>query len=467
MPPARAGRTGDAAGVSVTDLLVGVDIGTTACKAAAVTPSGAVIAEGRAPTPWTEVATGAELDPGLLVDAALTAVGQAVDAVPRGRVVALGVTGMAETGVLLDGRGEALAPAIAWYDTRGEQEAERLAAELGQRNFTIRTGLPATSLCSLAKYAWLRAHHDDARRATRWLNVGEWVCHRLGGAQLAEASLSSRTGFLDVAERSWWPEALAWADAPATLLPDIAWAGESWGRVTEGPAALRGAQLTVAGHDHLCAAIGAGAIRDGDVFDSCGTAEAFVRGVDPVVGADDILRAVTGGVTVGWHAIPDRQALLGGFMAGGTLQHILDLLGVGRSDTAALDESALAVPPGSYGLQVWDVTTPAARITGIGAHASPGALWRAALEAVTAEGERVLSTIEAVAGPTRRLVVTGGWAASTAARALKAERLSELEHPPVVEAGARGAALMAGCAAGLFAGVGDLPGAAVSDDPRG
>jgi sugar (pentulose or hexulose) kinase len=69
----------------------------------------------------------------------------------------------------------------------------------------------------------------------------------------------------------------------------------------------------------------------------------------------------------------------------------------------------------------------------------------------------VLATIESVAGPTRRLVVTGGWARNPAFRAVKEATLGPFERPPVVEAGARGAALLGGCAAGVYGGVEDLP----------
>jgi hypothetical protein len=58
--------------------------------------------------------------------------------------------------------------------------------------------------------------------------------------------------------------------------------------------------------------------------------------------------------------------------------------------------------------------------------------------------------MEAVAGPARRLVVTGGWAAGEAARAVKARHLGPFEHLPEVSTGARGAALIAGRAAAVL-----------------
>jgi hypothetical protein len=58
--------------------------------------------------------------------------------------------------------------------------------------------------------------------------------------------------------------------------------------------------------------------------------------------------------------------------------------------------------------------------------------------------------MDAVAGPRRRLVVTGGWAAGAAARAVKAAHLGGFEHAEGISAGARGAALAAGRAAGMW-----------------
>jgi sugar (pentulose or hexulose) kinase len=130
------------------NLLVGLDVGTTAVKAAAFDTDLRELAHGRAPTPWRAVPTGAELDPDDLLDAAAAAAREAVAAAGAGQVVGLGVAGMAETGVLIDERGRPVVPSIAWHDTRGDPE--RLAHDLP--GFPARTGLPATPLCTLVKY---------------------------------------------------------------------------------------------------------------------------------------------------------------------------------------------------------------------------------------------------------------------------------------------------------------------------
>jgi len=439
------------------DLLLGLDLGTEFTKAAAVTLDGVERSHGRARTPWRVVPTGAEMDPRALVDAAVAAAREALKNGPAGRVIGVGVTSMAETGVLLDARGEPVAPMIAWHDTRGEPEAAEVAEAFGAGRFTERTGLPVSRLCTLSKYRWMRAHLPEAKRGVRWLNVAEWTVRSLGGDDVAELSLSSRTGFLDLAARKGWDEALGWAEAPPGFLPDPVDAGTPAGKVTGALPEAEGAVLTVSGHDHPCALVGAGATRPGDVFDSCGTAEAFVRPVEPPVPPDAIRRAVAGGVTVGWHAVPSQQGLMAGFVSGLALQRFLDLLGVDAGGREELDAAAIRIPSEAEGMTVRDVIADRATLEGIPRSATPAHVWRAALEAVAWHGADVLATIESVAGETGRLVVTGGWARSPAVRAVKREVLGPFEEPEVEEAGARGAALITGIAAGVYRDTFDLP----------
>ena len=87
---------------------------------------------------------------------------------------------------------------------------------------------------------------------------------------------------------------------------------------------------------------------------------------------------------------------------------------------------------------------------------SPERIWRGAIDAVGAEVEAVLAHIETVAGPRRKVVVVGGWARDEAVLASKLS-LGTVEAPPVAEAGARGAALLGGVAAGVFESVDTLP----------
>jgi sugar (pentulose or hexulose) kinase len=441
----------------VSGLLLGLDVGTTAVKAAVIDADGQEVAHGRARTPWQEVPTGAELDPQALLERACAAAREAIDAAPGGEIAGIGVASMAETGVLLDAAGRPAVPAIAWHDSRGGEEAAQLGRDLGEREFAGRTGLPVSELCTLAKYRWMRAHRAGSERGVRWLNVAEWIVRGLGGEEAAERSLASRTGFYDLQACAPWDAALRWAGAPAGLMPDAVPAGAALGHANDSLPRATGAVLTVGGHDHLAAAVGAGAAGEGDVLDSCGTAEAFVRATAPVA-AERIPDAVAAGISVGWHAVEGRQALLGATWSGAALSRVLALLGVPVEERAALEVAALDAEPGP--LAVRDLDDPRIELTGIDPHASPAAVYRAALEAVGRAGRSILDRMDAAAGsPARRLVVTGGWAEGEAAQAVKAAHLGAFERSPTIFTGARGAAIAAGRAAGMWT-IDDAPRAA-------
>jgi sugar (pentulose or hexulose) kinase len=436
-------------------LLLGIDVGTSACKAAIVDEQGAECAHGVAPTPWDKVPGGAEIDPRALLEAAVAAGAEALDAAPPGRVVAVGIGSMAETGVLLDERGEPLAPAIAWHDGRGGDEARALSQDIGDDRFVRTTGLFVSTLCSAPKLRWMAEHRPQVRRARRWLNVAEWVVRGLGGDELSELSLASRTGLLDLAAKAPFAEALEWTGLRGDVLPDLVLAGTPAGTVGDALPAARGATLTIAGHDHLVAGVGVGVVGPGDVLDSCGTAEAIVRVVAPPLDADAIVRAVAGDVTVGWHVAEDRHALLGGLWSGLTLGRVLDELGAGEAGREKLGAGALATAPADVPALELDLRTldrPPLNLPDL----PPERVWAGALNAVVGEVEAQLEHVDEVAGPRRRIVVTGGWSRDEALMAAKA-RLGALETPAVTEAVARGAALLAGVAAGVYESADALP----------
>jgi sugar (pentulose or hexulose) kinase len=431
------------------ELLLGLDLGTTSCKAAVVTPEGEEIAHGQAPLRWTPVPTGAEIAPQGFLDCALAAAHEALAAGVGGdgfTIAGVGVSGMAETGVLLGGNGEPVIPSIAWHDSRGEDEARRLDAEIP--DFRATTGLSPRALRTVAKYRWLRDNVAETARGVRWLSVGEWVVHGLGGEQGAELSLASRTGWLDLHARGWWDETLAWAGAPAGLLPEPAFAGTPLGRVGDALPVARGAVLAVGGHDHLSAAVGAGAVGEGDVLDSWGTAEAFVRAVAPL-DRERVAQAVADEIMVGWHAVPDRQNLLGAMRSGAALGRVLSLLGVGPEGRDALERAALEVDAEAGGIELRGLNDYRVELVNIGADPSPAIVWRASLESAGRGARDLLDRMARVAGPHTRLVMAGGWSEGEAARAVKEAHVGPFERSEAVFMGARGAALTAGRAAGL------------------
>ena len=269
-------------------VVVGLDIGTTSSKAVAWSASRRVGLYAEQPTPWQTSGCGrTEIDPYRLVDVAVDLIGSAVRAAESVwgpvRVRGIGVTGLAESGVLLDAAGRPAAPVIAWFDHRGGNEIEQLAraAPGFAAAFEGTTGLPWSSQATLAKLLWLRASGHPAGPASTWLSVPEWIVFALGGDLVREPSLASRTGLIDQGTGQVWPQALAAAGLPARILPEERPAGSPAGHLRHDGvvSCAAGAVLTVAGHDHPVAAVGVGAVGADELFNSSGTADVLARSV--------------------------------------------------------------------------------------------------------------------------------------------------------------------------------------------
>jgi sugar (pentulose or hexulose) kinase len=418
-------------------LLVGVDVGTTRIKAGLVDVAGRERGYASVPTRWRRLDTGAEADPDDFQHSVRQVLAELLAAAPPGEILSVGVTSMAETAILLDAAGRAAGPAVAWFDRRAAAEHSQLEADLSAAEIGRRTGLTAGQIPTIATLRWLVREYPALRRASQALTVAEWVVYGLGGAAAAEASLASRTGALSVAQREWWPDAVRWAGLAGSIFPEIRAAGTSWGQVrgtAGGLGRLAGATLTVAGHDHVVASVGSGVTNRRQATDSCGTAEALIRplaadpGVDPAAGIPD-------GISTGWHVLPGHYCLLSGLRLGIDFIPLLDRLGAPAAHgRTALDELVLAALGDGA-----PVDMPAA-----------ASEWHAALAASVHRAAHSLDRLERLGGPIAEVRISGGWAANPVLRRLKAASFPGPVYPEIAEAGIRGAALLAGLAAGVY-----------------
>lgn len=426
---------------------VGLDVGTTSSKAVVYDASGRTLAQGRHPTRWDVTPDGVAIDPQVLADEAEAALAAALDGVAEDvHIAAVGITSMGETGVLVDRHGDPVTHAIAWHDSRDADEVDRLEHDLGADRFSSTTGKPVRGQWSLTKHRWLLDHDPSAAGAVRRFNVAEWVARRLGADEACDRTLASRTGWFDPFAGTWWPDALGWSGASAGLMPPLVQSGEPIGVVADSAhPQLRGAVITLAGHDHQAAALGAGAGGVGDELDSSGTAEALVRTIPPTLSRAQLLDLARHGVTTDESIQRGLWSLLGGTEGGLAMQRALSLLGVAPGGLAALDELALAAS--RDGVRVGGVGGAALELAvadGVG----PGHVWRAVVETATAQAVALHRAMSDIVGPHRNLVAVGGWCHSAMVLAAKRAGFGDLTVAPVAEAGALGAATLAARAAG-------------------
>lgn len=303
-------------------LLAGIDIGSTHCKALLCTPTGTVVARAQRATPRNadavthdaEELTGAAL--GALTDCVRTA-GRAPDSV--------GLTGMAETGVPLDRHGAPLGPVLAWSDPAPAAHAERLKRMYGAAELHARTGVLPSAKVPLARWCWLREHHPGRlSRMRQWAGAADLVARALTGRVGTDTTFAQRTMAWEhgpgTGQGRWNAELLAEAGLTPAHMPHVHAPGRPVGAVTRAVArslGLRaGAQVVVAGHDHLVGAWVAGARRTGRAADSMGTAEALLTVSDA---PPDQAAAAAEGMSWGRHADGDHWVTIAGMSSSGAL----------------------------------------------------------------------------------------------------------------------------------------------------
>jgi sugar (pentulose or hexulose) kinase len=455
---------------AATEVVVGLDLGTTTSKALVRDLTGSQLALAAARTPWTTVDAGTETTARsmleLAVDLLARAVGAAEQRVGCLRVLGVGVAGLAESGVLLDASGTPCAPVIAWFDQRGTRQVERLGiqAPILPDQFARRTGLPWDSQASLAKLLWLQSDGVALTPGHRWASLPEWVVYQLGGHLVREPSLASRTGLVDQGTGGVWHEGVAAAGLPATLLPPqfVAGATAGWLHHDGLPTSLQSAALTVAGHDHAVAAIGVGATGPDELFNSSGTADVVARSLPGILDDDRRELLVRSALSAGSHVLPGTTLLLGGVRGGLVLRRILGALGATEAPKRDdLDRAALAVRELPPGLEVSGAgPTGDDVVLRMRDDVTPADIWAAATRYTAGQTRALLATIDTVVGPHRRAIACGGWTRMQSVRAAKRSAIAHLEFSEIQEPGVVGAALLAAQAAG----VGDVLAAARNED---
>jgi sugar (pentulose or hexulose) kinase len=430
------------------ETLIGVDIGTSRLKAVATDLNLQVLTEYAEPTPWKHIKNFSEIDMVLLAQTVIAVASKAAE-LAGGKVIAIGFTGFSETGVLMDSAGRPLAPGLAWHDPRGITEP--ILKELGDFEFRARAGAQLNEIVTISKALWFNENYPESKKAKHFLSAPEWVAYCLGAEMVNELSLVSRTGFFDVEARKPWDEAIALVGGGKDFLARLVVAGEAIGVVNnDAPENLRGAIITIAGHDHFTAAYYCGAINEGSLFDSMGTAEALLRTFKAPLNREAIAELAAANVGLSCSVIADHYTLLGALPTGLTLERACALVGMtSRDQKIALGNAALAIDPTASAMRVVN-NYHGLSVTNLDDAVSPAALFRATVEHLVDDSAEMIALIEKFTGKADNVVIAGGWIKNPVIAFAKERQFGSYRVSDAQEAGATGAAEFAGIAAGKF-----------------
>src|SRR3954470_621468 len=330
------------------DVVLGVDIGTTATKVVAFDAEGREHASAAAGYPLDEPHPGeAVQDPEAIRRAVASAVAEASRAADD--VKGICFSAAMHTLLAVDEAGRPLTPSISWGDTRAAAQAERLRAAPGGLELHRRTGTPLHPMSPLAKLVWFREEDPELfGTARRWVGIKEYVVAGLTGEWVVDHSIASATGLLELATLDWDREALELAGVERDRLSRLRPGTPGPARLTPEAARELGVPpdcpIVVGASDGALASLGVGAVHPGVGACSIGTSGALrVMVEDPAVDPQ--------GRVFCYALTPGRWTVGGAINNGGVvLEWAHDALAPDAEDRAAVLELAAAAPPGSGGL---------------------------------------------------------------------------------------------------------------------
>jgi xylulokinase len=458
------------------ELVLGLDVGTTATKALAFDRQGKVVASASHPNPLITPAPGwVEQDPEALWQGVVATTRAVTAQLSRGdRIVALAQSSQAGTTIPVDSTGRPVHNAISWMDGRADAECEQIKRTYGAEAIYRTTGWVLWAGLPLQHIAWLRAHCPDEFACTRYfLFVNDFVGLRLSGERCMDPANAGITQLFNLGTGDWDETLPALAGIRRAQLSPIRPAGCVIGKLTDQAASATGLSketLVVNGsHDQYCSALGLGITRPGRTMLSCGTAWVILA-VPPTREA-----GLRGGMRVSRHPISGRWGAvlsLGG--VGASFEWLIDTVWgprggpAGRAEAyAAVNAAAARSPAGAAGLLCLPLAGghpergegTSGGFVGLSLSHSRDDMARAVMEGICYELRWTLDEIRAAGVEVEQLTMVGGAARSPVWPQIVAD-VSGLPVmiPAVTEAASWGAARLAGVAAGLYPGMEEAAG---------
>jgi len=450
--------------------VMGVDIGTTGCKAVVFAPDGAILSSAYQEYPLIFPRPGwAEIDSGVIWAAVQRVVAEAAHGASD-PVQALSVSCFGESFMPVAKSGEPLYNTILSFDARAQAQADRLAEKLGRAEIFQLTGMPQHSSYTVNKMLWLRDHEPEVFRKTwKCLLWEDYFLLKLGLEPRIDYSLIGRTLALDVRTRQFARPIFDAADLDPGLFAAPCPSGEIVGEVSQKAARElglpAGAKVVAGAHDQPACALGAGVVEPGVSTDTTGTVECMTIAMAEPVLTEAMLKA---NHCVYPHCAPGRYVSLAFvYTAGSILRWYRDHFGTealaeakrtGRDVYELLIEKAPDGPLDLFLLPHFAGSgTPyldsgsRGVLAGLTLKTTPADVTRAILDGVAYEMRVNLESVRSGGLRVEKFNAIGGGSKSDRWNQTKADVTGlPLDALDVSEAGCLGVAMLAGTAIGVW-----------------
>lgn len=270
--------------------LMGLDIGTTGCKATIFDFEGSIKASAyreygiQSPAPELR-----ELNPDMVWESVKHVIKSSVSDYNGEKLKAISISSIGEASIPIDIKGNVLYNSILFFDSRGEKEISVLREKLGEEKVQQITGTFIHPMFSVGKIMWLKNHKRDVYDSTwKFLPFEGFILHKLGAGPYTDFSLAARTMAFDVVNKQWSEIITGCAEIDVAKLPEPVQSGTVLSEISSAAAEElglpKGILLVSGGHDQTCAALGAGVLKSNIAVDGMGTVECITPAFDkPVI----------------------------------------------------------------------------------------------------------------------------------------------------------------------------------------
>jgi len=442
---------------------MGVDIGSTGCKAMVFMQDGKILSH--AYEEYEKISP-IEIDSIVLKKAVFLVIGKAADCGVQ--VDAICISSFGESFVMLDGTDRPLDNILTYTNLCGQKQCAEMVQKHGEMRFRKIAGMRPLSMYSLAKMA---AYHETGLldQAKKVMQMGEYIAYLLTGEHAVDYSLASRTMAFDVVNKRWDDELLSYAGAERSLMGSPVQSGVVIGKLR--PATAKELSLSsncvvvAGGQDQVCAATGAGVLSPGLAIDGIGTVECITPCFTSPMLRNDFL---DNNYVCVPYTIPDCYATyIFNFTGGSLLKWYRDTFTAGIAEQVAQNGSNfyaymdsigarqptdLLVVPHFAGNATPDMNPDAkGLIWGLSFDTDNATLYRALLEGVTFEMMYNLEIVTGMGVAINELRATGGGSKSPYWLQIKADMTGlPITALNVEEAGITGCVMLAGVTTGVY-----------------
>lgn len=374
------------------ELLLGIDIGTSACKVAIFNRMGKVLAQSSQgykvyyPSPgWVEQ------DPEEWWSSICTAIKDCINKakIIPSRIIGIGIDGQSWSSIPVDKKGNCLHNTPIWMDTRAKDIAERVTNKLGAKTIFDVAGNTFSPSYSTPKMLWFKETRPEIYKKTyKFLQSNSYIAMKFTGVMSNDKCQGYGIHFYNTKTCTYDEELAKLMGLSIDKVPDIYACHDIIGKVTkeaaEATGLIEGIQVVAGGLDAACGTLGAGVYRAKQTQIQGGQAGGMSICEDKPIAHPKLIFSP--------HVVPDLWLLQGGTVGGGgVLRWFKQELGEGKSfdELTALAET---IPPGSDGVTflpymsgerspIWNPDAKAV-FYGLGFDKAKGHMVRAALEGV-------------------------------------------------------------------------------------